>query len=163
MDVIFTPWRMEYILSDKSGSCLFCEKLKESCDEENLILKRCKHCFVIMNLYPYNVGHLMVVPNKHVPNLRSLDNSTRSEMMELLSRSEEVLSEIMNPQGFNVGVNVGEAAGAGIREHLHIHIVPRWEGDTNFFTTLGMTRAVPENLSETYKKLFPLFQKYEIS
>jgi len=146
-------------LSDKSGSCLFCEKLAEKNDKENLILFRGEHSYVIMNLYPYNNGHLMVVSNSHKSCLRELDSRTRAEMIELVTTSETILNEVVSPDGFNVGINIGEVAGAGIREHIHIHIVPRWNGDTNFFTTLAGTRAVPESLRETYDKLVSHYRK----
>ena len=158
-DVLFTPWRMEYILSDKSGPCLFCEKLNENKDEENLILFRGDRSFVIMNLYPYNNGHLMIVSNKHSSTLHDLDDATRSEMMKLVTSSEIIINKVMSPDGFNIGINIGEVAGAGIRDHIHIHIVPRWKSDTNFFTTLAESRAVPESLKETYIKLSSHFNE----
>jgi ATP adenylyltransferase len=150
---------MDYILSDKKGPCLFCEKLREDKDKQNLLLYRGKHSFIIMNLYPYNNGHLMIVPNKHGATLSFLDDETRCEMMKLLTFSETILREIMSPHGFNVGINIGEAAGAGIKEHIHIHIVPRWNGDTNFFSSLANTRAVPESIPDTYDKLVSKFDR----
>ncbi|MBU1627979.1 HIT domain-containing protein [bacterium] len=162
-NVIFTPWRMEYILSDKTGPCVFCKVLAEDDDKQNLILLRGHHSFVIMNLYPYNNGHLMIVPNNHHASLHDLNEQTLIEMMKLLASSESMLKELMSPDGFNIGINIGEAAGAGIREHVHIHIVPRWCGDTNFFTTLSETKAVPESLKDTYDKLSPSFNKLDLS
>ena len=150
---------MEYILSDKSGSCLFCEKVREEKDQDNLILFRGKHSFIIMNLYPYNNGHLMIVPYKHGASLLDLGDETQIEMMKLLKISEKIIRELMSPDGFNVGINIGEAAGAGIKEHIHIHIVPRWNGDTNFFSTIGDTKAIPEALKETYRKFHTLFSE----
>ena len=157
-DILFTPWRMEYILSEKNGPCLFCEKLSDDKDKDNLILFRGKHSFVIMNLYPYNNGHLMIVPNKHGSQLHDLNDQTLMEIMKLVTYSEKIIKKLMNPGGFNIGINIGEAGGAGIKEHIHIHIVPRWIGDTNFFTTLGETRACPEALKETYDKLYSHFK-----
>lgn len=151
---LWSPWRMEYILSDREkGQCIFCEATREDRDEENLILYRGKHAFVILNLYPYNNGHLMVVPYEHVSSTEDLDPEVLTELMLLVNRSLELLRKVMSPQGFNIGINMGASAGAGIEDHVHIHVVPRWTGDTNFMPVLATTRVVPELLSKTYAML----------
>ena len=153
-DRLWSPWRMEYILSDKDGGrCVFCEKRDDDHDEENLILLRGNHAFVILNRYPYNSGHLMVVPNAHVSSTEDLEPEVLTELMVLTNRVVRLLREVMSPEAFNIGINLGNAAGAGIEDHVHIHIVPRWVGDTNFMPVLGQTRVVPELLAETYAKL----------
>jgi ATP adenylyltransferase len=145
---------MAYIRAFKKHGCVFCQALAQPQDgEENLIVTRGEKAFVILNRFPYTSGHLMILPYLHAPRLEDLDPETRAEMMELVSRGSQVLQEIYNPQGFNIGINMGEAAGAGIEEHIHIHIVPRWSGDTNFMTAVGETRVVPEPLDETYRRV----------
>lgn len=145
---------MEYIQSpkDKTG-CIFCQALAESDDLANLILVRGERAFVILNRYPYTSGHVMIVPVDHQPSLEKLDVSTRAEIMELATRFIQVLNRVYQPQGVNVGINIGEAAGAGIADHVHMHIVPRWFGDTNFMSSLGNTRVLPETLEDTYLRL----------
>jgi ATP adenylyltransferase len=137
--------------------CIFCDA-RESRDHD-LVLLRGRQCFVILNLYPYNNGHLMVVPNRHVCTLESLDEPERNELMALTRVSEMALTEAYHPQGMNIGINLGKAAGAGIENHLHVHLVPRWSGDTNFMTAVGQTRVLPEDLRETAARLRPIFQK----
>lgn len=159
MNRMWSPWRMEYMdLHDKIDGCVFCMAKTLPDGLENLIAFRGERAFVILNLYPYTSGHLMVVPFEHKPNLEVLDEPTRAEMMELSSRCMSVLREIYNPDGFNMGANIGEAAGAGVAGHVHIHIVPRWVGDTNFMSTLGATRVLPEALEATYRKVREAFQ-----
>lgn len=155
MKRLWTPWRMAYIESDKSAGdgCLFCEKARESRDRENLILRRGKRTFVILNLYPYNNGHLMVVPYDHCGSLEQLDAETLAEMMLQAKRCVEVLRRAMAPNGFNVGINIGRPAGAGLESHVHLHVVPRWSGDSNFMPVLDDTRLIPEDLSSTYERL----------
>lgn len=154
MKHLWAPWRMAYIKTFKKNGCVFCQALNEPQDgEENLIVTRGKNAFVILNRYPYTSGHIMILPYKHAPRLDDLDAETRAEMMELVNRGTQVLGQIYNPQGFNIGINMGEAAGAGIEEHIHIHIVPRWSGDTNYMTAVGDTRVVPEPLEETYRQV----------
>ena len=159
MKRLWAPWRMEYILGDKSHGCVFCTELKEDHDRKNYILYRGLKAFVIMNIYPYNNGHLMVIPYKHVETLEELPDSTLKEMMVLTKECCTILREAMNPQGFNVGVNVGAAAGAGIKEHLHIHIVPRWNGDTNFMSVMDDLRVMPQHLKETFDILEKGFKR----
>ena len=158
MNHLWSPWRMEYIESNKVDGCVFCAVQAVPLDDvENLIAFRGEHSFVILNRYPYTSGHLMVIPYVHKPNLEELDSETRAEMMELTSRCTTVLKNIYKPQGFNIGVNIGEAAGAGVKEHVHIHIVPRWMGDTNFMSAVGATRVLPEALEDTYQRVKAAF------
>jgi ATP adenylyltransferase len=145
---------MEYIEnSNREDGCIFCIAQEKQDSAENLIAFRGEHSYVILNRYPYTSGHLMVVPFEHQANLEELDPETRAEMMELTARSISVLRKIYNPQAFNMGANIGEAAGAGIKEHIHIHIVPRWNGDTNFMSAVGETRVLPEALENTYQRV----------
>lgn len=148
---------MTYILSDKDDKpaeeCVFCLKLAQDRDAENYVLWRGKHCAIVLNLYPYNNGHLMVIPYAHVPSLEDLPVEAQTEMMLTVSKSLALLRRAMQPQGFNIGINIGQAAGAGIKDHIHIHIVPRWGGDTNFMPVLAETRVIPEWLDDTYANL----------
>ena len=139
--------------------CLFCQKLKQE-DEEAHILYRGDHCFVILNRFPYNNGHLMVVPFDHVGSLEDLDVATQAEMMQVTDLSLRVLRKTYEPDGFNLGMNIGSAAGAGIADHVHLHVVPRWNGDTNYMTVVGHTRTIPEWMEETYDRLRPLFDGF---
>jgi ATP adenylyltransferase len=149
---------MEYIENNtKNDGCVFCAAQEHADGPENLIVHRGERAYVILNRYPYTSGHLMVIPFLHKPNLEELNPEIRAEMMELTSCCMTVLRSIYNPQGFNVGVNTGEAAGAGIKEHVHIHIVPRWMGDTNFMSTVGVTRVLPEALEDTYRRVREAF------
>lgn len=143
---------MEYISKADEASCIFCELPRQNNDEENLLLLRGEACFVLMNRFPYNPGHLMIAPYRHVENITGLTGEEASEMMALLARMERVLAEKMNPQGFNIGINLGRIAGAGFG-HLHAHIVPRWSGDTNFMPVVADVKVVSEALVETYRKL----------
>jgi ATP adenylyltransferase len=159
MKRLWAPWRLEYILSDKTKECVFCTEPGEDKDEKNYILYRARRCYVIMNIFPYNNGHLMVIPYKHVEDLESLPTATISEMMAVTKDCCRILREAMKPQGFNIGLNVGDAAGAGIKEHLHFHIVPRWHGDVNFMSVLDEVRVMPQHLRESYNLLRPMFKK----
>lgn len=159
---LWAPWRMEYILSSKTKECIFCLEKDESRDQTKLILFRSSLSFVIMNRYPYNNGHLMVAPFKHVPSLEDLDEETAQDMFALLKNSLAILRRCLNPEGFNMGINMGRVGGAGIEDHLHIHIVPRWNGDTNFMPVVSDVRVMSEHLTDTYNKLFPLFQALRI-
>jgi ATP adenylyltransferase len=159
MKHIWTPWRMKYIENnDKEEGCVFCNAQAREDGTSNLIAFRGERNFVILNLYPYTNGHLMVVPFAHIPSLEELDQPTRAELMELTSQSMVVLKNIYRPQGFNVGANIGVVAGAGVPGHVHVHIVPRWGGDTNFMSTLGETRVLPEALEMTYQRISEGFQ-----
>ena len=150
---------MKYVEThEEQEGCIFCNALALPDDEKNLIIKRGEMAFVIANLYPYTSGHIMVAPIVHQPSLEFLDPDIRAEMMELVSQSIEVLKKIYKPHAFNVGANIGEAAGAGEPGHVHLHIVPRWTGDTNFMATLGETRVLPEALEETYRRIRAGFQ-----
>ncbi|MGB7068912.1 MAG: HIT domain-containing protein [Pyrinomonadaceae bacterium] len=159
MDVLWSPWRYDYIkgsvgFGEESGNCVFCNILNNSAtDEENFILGRAEFNFVILNVYPYTTGHLMVVPYSHIAELDQIDKASTDEMMELMKRCQMALREVYLPDGFNFGMNLGKAAGAGVAGHLHMHLLPRWLGDVNFFTTIGQTRALPESLQTTYEKL----------
>ena len=154
MNHLWSPWRMEYIENNhKEAGCVFCNAQAQADGAENLIAYRGEHAYVILNRFPYTSGHLMVIPFEHKPNLEELDAPTRAEMMELTSRCTTALNNIYRPQGFNIGVNIGEAAGAGVLGHVHIHIVPRWKGDTNFMSTVGGTRVLPEALEDTYERV----------
>lgn len=153
MDVLWAPWRIDYILGEKEDGCIFCNKQSGDDDRKNLILFRGKTCFVIMNYYPYNNGHLMVVPKRHIAELPHLSQQEHSEMMQLMSKCVEVLKEEMSPHGFNLGMNIGAVAGAGVKDHLHFHIVPRWTGDMNFMPVTGHTKVISEALEVTWEKL----------
>jgi ATP adenylyltransferase len=144
---------MDYIEQPKPDGCVFCEAASQPDSLENLIVHRARSAFVIVNRYPYTSGHLMVVPFAHTPTLQGLDPAVRAEMIELANLGLNVLQGVYHPQGFNLGVNIGEAAGAGIEEHVHLHVVPRWAGDTNFMSSLGRTRVLPESLAETYRRV----------
>jgi len=157
MDVMFAPWRMEYLLGGKGEGCVFC-KCSVRCDE--FIVFEGKTCFVMLNRFPYVNGHLMIIPQRHLGDIEELTSEERMEMMNLLDTSVKVLREAVQPQGFNVGMNLGKAAGAGIEEHVHLHVMPRWEGDTNFISVVGNVRIIPEDLATTTAKLAPLFKKH---
>ncbi|MEX1248322.1 MAG: HIT domain-containing protein [Anaerolineales bacterium] len=139
--------------AEKAQGCVFCRALKQEDGPENLVVHRGKTAFVIVNRFPYTSGHLMVLPFAHVARLDEIDEDTRAEMMELMTEATLVLTRVYNPGGFNLGANLGAAAGAGIEEHLHVHILPRWVGDTNFISTVGETRVLPETLEETWQRV----------
>jgi ATP adenylyltransferase len=152
---------MEYIMSKKGEGCIFCEKIADNDDESNYILHRGKKCYLMLNLYPYNNGHLMISPYQHVSSLEQLEEDVLTEMMLMVNRSLRALRRAMHPDGFNVGINIGKAAGAGIEKHIHIHIVPRWNADTNFMPVFSQTRVIPELLDETYQKLKDAWEESE--
>ena len=156
-DILWAPWRMEYILGTKENGCIFCDKPKQDTDRENLIVHRGRLSFVVMNKYPYNNGHLMVVPYRHEAEFERLTAEENLELMALLQSSVRALRKIMAPHGFNLGMNVGAAAGAGIDCHLHFHIVPRWRADTNFMPVVGHTKVISEGLWETWGQLRQVF------
>ena len=159
MDRLWSPWRSEYIASSSAAEkeptrCLFCElKADVNHDETNLVIHRAAHNLIVLNRYPYISGHLLIVPYEHVGDLDAASKETTDELMDLTKRCQTALRETYHPSGFNVGMNLGESAGAGIAHHIHIHILPRWTGDTNFMTAVGETRVLPEDLSTTYQKL----------
>jgi ATP adenylyltransferase len=152
MDYLFTPWRMEYIRSTKKDGCIFCEMLEQD-DREALILQRGQHAFLVLNRYPYNNGHFMSVPYRHVDTLEALAPEETAEMMALLALGLKALRLAWNPEGFNVGANIGKVAGAGVKDHVHMHVVPRWSGDTNFMPLFAETRVIPQTLEDTYEEL----------
>jgi ATP adenylyltransferase len=161
MNYLWSPWRMKYIQKQvKVNGCVFCNVQTMPDNEENLIVYRGDNAYVIMNRFPYTSGHVLVLPYAHENNLEVLDKSTRAEMMELATKAMTVLRGIYKPQGFNFGANIGEAAGAGIAPHVHLHIVPRWNGDTNFMSSLGETRVLPEALEETYRRVSECWGKF---
>ncbi len=164
MDVLWSPWRYDYIKAEKkdtsaeSESCVFCKVLKNSAsDEKNFIITRAEFNFIILNIYPYVSGHLMIVPFEHIADLDQADKDITDEMMDLAKKCQSILREEYKPQGINLGMNLGKAAGAGVAEHFHLHILPRWVGDANFMTAIGQTRTIPESLNTTYQRLKDYF------
>jgi len=158
---LWAPWRMGYIRSARNefGPCIFCDKSRLGEDEENLVVHRGENAYILMNLYPYNNGHLMVSPYDHEEHFDALNTDTQVEMMTLSTKAMEVLRSSLNADGFNFGANFGEVAGAGIKEHMHLHIVPRWIGDTNFMPVMGHTKVMVDGLKETRKQLAEAFSK----
>lgn len=159
MDRLWSPWRYEYIAAGGAASaeargCVFC-KIRDDPDRDalNFVLHRAAHSFIVLNIYPYISGHLLVVPNEHTGELDAAGKETTDELMDLSKRCQTALREVYQPEGFNLGMNLGRTAGAGIVDHLHLHILPRWTGDANFMSTIGETRVIPEDLSVTYQKL----------
>ena len=162
MKSLWAPWRIKFILEAlKIPGCVFCKASKESDDTKNLIVHRSKHSFTILNKYPYNSGHIMVVPFRHSGDFSALTDEELLDMHKEIRRAVKALQETMHPQGFNIGMNLGEAGGAGIRDHIHYHVVPRWNGDTNCMPVLADTKVLPESLNETYARLNPVFRKIE--
>ncbi len=157
MDVLWSPWRYDYIKGSghvTGDGCVFCGILNNSAsDEDKFILRRAEFNFVVLNIFPYAAGHLLIVPYEHVADLNHLAKPTSDEMMDLMKKAQSALTEVYQPEGFNLGINLGKAAGAGVAEHVHTHILPRWSGDVNFMTSVGETRNLPETLQATYKKL----------
>jgi ATP adenylyltransferase len=154
MDHLWSPWRYRYVSTAQPNSaCIFCEKSGEHRDEQNLILHRARYNFVLLNLYPYTSGHLMVAPYAHVATLEDADADTVSEMMLLSRTAQRNLGQAYGAPGFNIGMNIGSCAGAGVAGHIHMHVLPRWSGDVNFMTTVAETRVIPEDVTETYRKL----------
>ena len=153
MERIWAPWRMQFIRMKKPKGCFLCDNPKKGDDARNYILYRGSENFVILNSYPYNPGHLMVAPYRHVASLEDLTEEERNEHFKIVSQCVKVLREEANPEGFNIGMNLGKASGAGITGHVHTHIVPRWQGDINFMSVLADTKVVPEALAETYERL----------
>lgn len=158
MDKLWSPWRSKYIESFKPGGnkdekCLFCRVIEENDDDKNLILYRGITAYIIMNLYPYNSGHLMIVPCKHACSLKELDDETHLECTKLINLGCEALNNTVYPHGFNVGINIGRCSGAGIDDHIHYHVVPRWDGDTNFMPVLNDVKIVSDLMEDNYRKL----------
>ena len=153
MQYIWSPWRMTYIQNNTQTGCPLCQELAVPDGPGNLIVHRGQRAFVILNRYPYTSGHVMTVPYAHLPSLEDLDPATRAELLELAVAAMQVIQTLYRPQGYNLGINLGESAGAGILDHVHMHVVPRWSGDTNFMSTLGSTRVLPETLEDTYIKM----------
>jgi len=153
MEHLWAPWRIRYILGERETGCFFCRKSQESDDAKNLILIRERNCFALLNTFPYNAGHLMVAPYKHTGELDDLSEQELSEFMALTRRCKQLLAKALKPEGFNIGINLGRCAGAGVLDHLHMHIVPRWNGDTNFMPVLADTHVVPQALEELYAEL----------
>jgi ATP adenylyltransferase len=154
MDFLFTPWRYAYITTANTpAECLFCSVIKAKNDEHVLVVHRGKHCFVMLNAFPYTSGHAMVVPYEHVDELLKLSQSAAQEMIELTQRLEGILRELYHPDGLNLGMNLGKAGGAGVAAHIHMHILPRWFGDVNFMTSVAETRVLPEDLPTTYRRI----------
>jgi len=159
MENMWAPWRMKYITqnSDKIDGCVFCHLLAENQDEKNLVVFRSTHCFVILNRYPYNNGHVMVIPFQHASDLLVLDGATLADCQITINKTIRVLRDVFHPQGINLGMNIGLAAGAGIEEHIHYHLLPRWNGDTNFMPVIAGVKVISEALDDTYKKLKAAF------
>lgn len=157
MDIIWAPWRQEYVEAphnkDAQGKCIFCEFPSQNKDNENFIFLRRKSCFGILNRYPYNNGHLLIAPYAHVPELINLDNLIITDIMNAVRDCIEALKKIISPHGFNIGINLGTAAGAGIADHIHWHVVPRWHGDTNFMPVTGNTKVIPQSLQKMFEML----------
>ncbi|MBW1918838.1 MAG: HIT family hydrolase [Deltaproteobacteria bacterium] len=160
MKNLWAPWRMNYILSDqKEEGCIFCPGEDRSKDGERLILYVGSLTVAMMNRFPYNNGHLLVAPLRHVAQMEDLSDEETLDLLRIVRESIGILRKVMQPEGFNVGMNLGRIAGAGMEEHMHFHIVPRWSGDTNFMTVLGEVRVIPEHIKETHRKLKPFFEK----
>jgi len=159
VDRLWSPWRLTYVTSTGEASgCVFCEAASPE-EAAALVVHRGRDCYVILNLFPYNSGHLMVVPNRHIASLSSATREERCEMMDLTQLAEQALTAAYTPQGLNVGMNLGRSAGAGIVDHIHVHIVPRWNGDTNFMTVVGEVRVLPEDIAETARRLREAFAR----
>ena len=164
---LYTPWRLKYITSNqkKKNGCVFCQAFNDdpSYDRENYVVYRGQATFTVMNIYPYNTGHLMILPQLHVATLSEATQAAQIELIRLAAYFTDLLSQLMQPDGFNVGFNIGRAAGAGIDDHLHLHIVPRWNGDSNFMPVIGETRVLPEMLGETYDRITALLKQHSPS
>jgi ATP adenylyltransferase len=159
MERLWSPWRLAYVTgTSDTDQCIFCDALAHG-ERESLVVARGQHSFVILNLYPYNSGHLMVVPNRHVGSLAGLSVEEAAEVMRLTQAAETVLTEVYQPQGINVGINIGRPAGAGIVDHVHVHLVPRWAGDTNFMSVVGNVRVLPEEVHQSAERIRPAFAR----
>ncbi len=160
MDRLYSPWRYSYVTATSTPvpGCIFCQAA-DSTVQADLVVARGRTAYVILNLFPYNSGHLMVVPNRHVAALGGLDQGELAELMQLTARAEQALTEVYQPHGLNIGVNIGKAAGAGVADHLHVHLVPRWNGDTNFMSVVGDVRVLPEEVPVSAARLRPVFAR----
>jgi ATP adenylyltransferase len=162
MERLWTPWRRAFVegaATDTASACFLCTAPAANQDAETFLLYRAQRTFVILNLYPYNTGHMLVAPYDHIGDLAKLDGPIAAEMMHTVQRCVDALQRVYRPDGCNVGMNLGKAAGAGVPDHLHIHIVPRWNGDTNFMPVLATTKVLPESLDQTYARLRPVFDE----
>jgi ATP adenylyltransferase len=153
MDRLWAPWRMEYILKSREPGCFLCDIIQGNADRKNLVLRRGEVCALALNRYPYNNGHLMVMPYRHVDSLEAMNDAERCELMALASAACRALKKSVHPDGFNIGINLGAAAGAGLKDHLHLHIVPRWEGDTNFMPVIAEVKVIPQSLNALWRSL----------
>jgi ATP adenylyltransferase len=160
MERLWAPWRMQYIqaIDKQEDGCIFCTKPKQDTDRDNLILWRGEHCFVIMNRYPYSNGHLLIVPYQHTSHIEDIDDTISSELWKTMARCVAILGKKFKAEGFNIGLNLGRLAGAGIDQHVHLHIVPRWNGDTNFMPVVADTRVISQGLLDAYDALLPEFK-----
>jgi ATP adenylyltransferase len=159
MEVLWAPWRLEYVTSDsEKGECIFCPGDDKSQDKKRLILFRDDRTIVLMNRFPYINGHLLIAPARHVAALDLLSSEEKLALITMVEKAVGVLKRVMNPGGFNLGMNLGKAAGAGVEDHIHFHVVPRWTGDTNYMTVFGEVRVIPEHIRSTYEKLSPFFE-----
>ena len=156
---LYSPWRLDYILGEKPGDCVLCRHQQLGNDRENLIVYRSQYSFVMLNRYPYNNGHLMIVPYTHASELNELDAAIWAEMCDLLRSTEIILKQVYHCDGINIGLNLGAAAGAGIAEHLHVHVVPRWKGDSNFMSVVSGERVIPEAFTQAWEKLSEAYHK----
>jgi ATP adenylyltransferase len=160
MDYLWTPWRYAYVTTaEKVSGCIFCDLPKCGDDAKVHIVHRAHHCYIVLNTYPYTSGHVMIVPFAHLDELQKLPVAAANEMMELAQKMEKVLRVLYSPDGINMGLNIGKAAGAGVAGHIHMHVLPRWVGDTNFMTVTGESRVLPESLDETWRKVTTALQK----
>ncbi|HTZ98498.1 MAG TPA: HIT domain-containing protein [Terriglobales bacterium] len=153
MDYLWTPWRFAFVTGARTSGCIFCDLPKLGDDEKAHIVYRGQQCFVILNAYPYTAGHVMIVPFAHLDELQKLPSTTAHEMIDLSQRMEKALRQVYRPEGINLGMNIGRAAGAGVADHVHMHILPRWTADSNFISVVGETRILPETLDQTYAKI----------
>lgn len=161
MDKLWAPWRIKYITKviKQTKGCVFCNIRNSKQDKKNFVITRIKHAYSVLNLYPYNNGHILIVPNRHVYDLSGLKQEEREDLWELLEATKGLIDKIMKPDGYNIGINLGKAAGAGFPEHLHIHMVPRWLGDVNFMPVTGHTKVISQSLKSLHEKLFKAYKK----
>ncbi len=160
MDLLWSPWRYNYVSkASPSDPCIFCEKGSQDRDAENYVVHRARKNFLLLNLFPYTTGHLMIAPYEHVATLEDLPDETLAEMMGMARLAEHHLRAVYHPHGLNIGINVGQCAGAGVAGHIHMHVLPRWPGDSSFMTTIGETRVLPESIDDTYARLSSAFRR----